>query len=97
MLRYECYQSPRLCRRPMTVQDYVLDATKGVEYALKEIGGEGVDATLVATDAIPAYEYGLHITKNHGTFVVIGQYVYFFSCLQHGNSHAIILGRLTPL
>jgi hypothetical protein len=58
---------------PMIVQDYALDATKGIEYALKEIGGEGVDATLMATDAIPAHEYGLHITKKHGTFVVIGQ------------------------
>jgi hypothetical protein len=57
----------------MAMQDYALDATKEVEYALKEIGGEGVDATLLATDAIPAYEYGLHITRNHGTFVVIGQ------------------------
>lgn len=54
-------------------QDYAIDATKGVEYALKQIGGEGVDATLMATDALPAYEYGLRLTRKHGTFIVIGQ------------------------
>jgi len=53
--------------------DYAIDATKGIEFALKEIGGEGVDATLMATDSIPAHEYGLNLTRKHGTFVVIGQ------------------------
>ncbi|GJJ14585.1 hypothetical protein Clacol_008851 [Clathrus columnatus] len=53
--------------------DYTIDAMKGVEWALQEIGGEGVDATLMATDAIPAYSYGLQLTKKHGTFVVMGQ------------------------
>lgn len=53
--------------------DYAIDATKGVEYALQEINDEGVDATIMATDAIPAYSYGLQLTKKHGTFVVVGQ------------------------
>ncbi|KAF8577532.1 GroES-like protein [Ramaria rubella] len=53
--------------------DYAIDAMKGVDFALQEIGGEGVDATLMATDAIPAHEYGLMLTRKHGTFVVIGQ------------------------
>lgn len=44
-----------------------------MDFALQQIGGEGVDATLMATDAIPAYSYGLQLTKQHGTFVVIGQ------------------------
>lgn len=57
----------------IAAQDYAIDATKGVEYALKQIGGEGVDATLMATDALPAYEYGLRLTRKHGTFIVIGQ------------------------
>jgi len=57
-------------------QDFAIDAMKGVEYALKEIGGEGVDATLMATDALPAYEYGLQLTKKHGTLIVIGLYVF---------------------
>ena len=57
----------------VSVQDCVIDATKGVEYALNEIGGNGADATLMATDAIPAHEYGLQLTRKHGTFVVIGQ------------------------
>ncbi|KIJ48255.1 hypothetical protein M422DRAFT_162844, partial [Sphaerobolus stellatus SS14] len=52
--------------------DFALDATKGVEYALKTIGGD-VDPTLMATDSIPAHEYGLKLTKKHGTFVIIGQ------------------------
>jgi len=53
--------------------DFVIDSTKGVDFAKKEIGGEGADATLMATDAIPAHEYGLQLTRKHGTFVVIGQ------------------------
>jgi len=52
--------------------DYIIDATKGIEYALKEVGGQGADATLMATGYIPAYEYGLQLTRKHGTFVVIG-------------------------
>lgn len=27
----------------------------------------------MATDVIPAYEFGLTITKNHGRFMVVGQ------------------------
>jgi len=53
--------------------DIAIDSTKGVDFAKKEIGGEGVDATLMATDAIPAHEYGLQLTRKHGKFVVIGQ------------------------
>ncbi|KAF8589806.1 GroES-like protein [Ramaria rubella] len=53
--------------------DFALDATKGVEFALKKIGEGGVDATIMATDAISAHEYGLMLTKKHGIFVVIGQ------------------------
>ncbi|KIJ23322.1 hypothetical protein M422DRAFT_39670 [Sphaerobolus stellatus SS14] len=52
--------------------DFALDATKGVDYALKTISGD-VDATLMATDSLAAHEYGLQLTKKHGTFVIIGQ------------------------
>ncbi|KIJ35816.1 hypothetical protein M422DRAFT_61229 [Sphaerobolus stellatus SS14] len=76
-LRVVCVDSRQapldLVRGLKYAPDFAIDATKGVEYALKEIGSEGADATLMATDAIPAYEYGLQLTRKHGTFVVIGQ------------------------
>lgn len=33
----------------------------------------GVDATVVATDALPAFDFATAITKKHGTMVVLGQ------------------------
>ncbi|TKY85876.1 hypothetical protein EX895_005417 [Sporisorium graminicola] len=38
-----------------------------------ELGGKRADATILCTDVIPAYEFGLAITKNHGLFLVVGQ------------------------
>lgn len=64
--------SPLFFRIPAyKLQDYAIDATKGVEYALSEIGG-GVDAVITATDVLEANEYGLRLLRKHGTFVVIG-------------------------
>ncbi|KAJ1026712.1 hypothetical protein NDA16_002310 [Ustilago loliicola] len=39
----------------------------------EELDGNRADATIMATDVIPAYEFGLAITKNHGLFMVVGQ------------------------
>ncbi|SNX84491.1 related to Zn-dependent alcohol dehydrogenases [Melanopsichium pennsylvanicum] len=39
----------------------------------EQLGGERADAVIMATDVIPAYEFGLAITKNHGLFMVVGQ------------------------
>ncbi|KAF8587918.1 GroES-like protein [Ramaria rubella] len=52
--------------------DYVIDATKGIDNAIKELGGEGVDASIIAADANAAFEFGLDLTRKHGTFVAIG-------------------------
>ncbi len=38
-----------------------------------QLGGQRADATIMATDVIPAYEFGLAVTKNHGLFMVVGQ------------------------
>lgn len=51
--------------------DFAIDATKGVEYALSEIGGS-VDAVITATHSLAANEYGLKLVRKHGTFVAIG-------------------------
>ncbi|KAF8519021.1 chaperonin 10-like protein [Hysterangium stoloniferum] len=52
--------------------DFIIDATKGVEHAKKEMGGTGPDATIVATDADDAFNFGLALTRKHGTFVIVG-------------------------
>lgn len=59
------------CINHVSHQDFAIDATKGVDHAIAEIGGN-VDAVLMATDSIPAHEYGLQLVRKHGTFVVIG-------------------------
>lgn len=55
------------------LQDYAIDATKGIEYALAEFKGHDVDAVIMCTDSVPAYEYGLQMVRKHGTYVVVGQ------------------------
>ncbi|KZO91259.1 GroES-like protein [Calocera viscosa TUFC12733] len=52
--------------------DIVINSTEGYKAALEKIPWP-VDAVLVATDAIPAYEFGLEITRKHGIFVDVGQ------------------------
>lgn len=45
-----------------------------VEKLVKEqLDARRADATIMATDVIPAYEFGLAITRNHGLFMVVGQ------------------------
>lgn len=60
----------------LTLNSKQLDA----ELALKEItklkknnAWPGIDATIVATDNIPAFTYAADITRKHGTMVVVGQ------------------------
>lgn len=43
------------------------------ELVQSQLGGERADAVVMCTDVIPAYEFGLAITKNHGLFMVVGQ------------------------
>ena len=52
----------------------VIDAGKEDEVAkvVKAIGGEP-DATIVTTDAIPAFSLAINITKMHGQMQVVGQ------------------------
>lgn len=38
-----------------------------------QLQGQRADAVIMCTDVIPAYEFGLAITKNHGLFMVVGQ------------------------
>ncbi|KAF8519016.1 chaperonin 10-like protein [Hysterangium stoloniferum] len=52
--------------------DFTINATKGVEYALQEIGGEGVDASIVAADSNAAFDFGFGLTRKHGLLVAIG-------------------------
>ncbi|KAF8492092.1 chaperonin 10-like protein [Hysterangium stoloniferum] len=61
-----------LVRRLKHAPDFTIDATKGVEYALQEIGGEGVHASIIASDSNAAYDFGFGLTKNHGLLVAIG-------------------------
>ncbi|KIJ23323.1 hypothetical protein M422DRAFT_786205 [Sphaerobolus stellatus SS14] len=66
--------------------DFSIDASQGVDYAIKTIGGYA-HATLIATDSLAAHEYGLQITKKHGTLIVIGQ---AYEPIPIHNSHLII-------
>lgn len=43
------------------------------ELVSTQLGGHRADATIMCTDVLPAYEFGLAITKNHGLFMVVGQ------------------------
>ncbi|KAF8519018.1 chaperonin 10-like protein [Hysterangium stoloniferum] len=52
--------------------DFTIDATKGVEYALQEIGGEGVHASIIAADSNAAFDFGFGLTRKHGLLVAIG-------------------------
>jgi len=52
--------------------DFTIDGTKGVEYALREIGGEGVHASIIAADSNTAFDFGLALTKKHGLLIAIG-------------------------
>ena len=48
------------------------DAAVG-QLVKEQLDGNRVDATIMATDVISAYEFGLAITKNHGPFMMVGQ------------------------
>ena len=61
----------------LTIDSSKIDPTNAIQQidTLKSTAPNnypGVDATLVLTDAIPAYKYALAITKKHGTMVVVG-------------------------
>ncbi|KAF8519026.1 hypothetical protein BU17DRAFT_66185 [Hysterangium stoloniferum] len=45
---------------------------KGWSTQKKEMGGTGPDATIVATDAHDAFNFGLALTRKHGTLVIVG-------------------------
>ena len=50
------------------------DAVKKISAAIKDDSPyPGVDAAVVATDALPAFDFATAITKKHGTMVVLGQ------------------------
>lgn len=59
--------------------DVSILATQPVEEAVKKITcvvqGEypGVDATILSTDAPPAFDFAAAITRKHGTLVLVGQ------------------------
>ncbi|KAJ9479019.1 putative Alcohol dehydrogenase 2 (putative) [Pseudozyma hubeiensis] len=42
-------------------------------FVREKLAGQRADATIMCTDVIPAYEFGLGITNNHGLFMVVGQ------------------------
>ncbi|PWZ01812.1 GroES-like protein [Testicularia cyperi] len=44
-----------------------------IDRIIEELGGSPADATIVATDVLAAFEFGLAITKSHGLLVVVGQ------------------------
>ncbi|KAG8682459.1 hypothetical protein FRC09_016761 [Ceratobasidium sp. 395] len=57
--------------------DLTINPLDGVEPALRKIsntfdGAPGVGAAIVATDALPAYEFATRIMAKHGTLVVVG-------------------------
>ncbi|KZO91263.1 GroES-like protein [Calocera viscosa TUFC12733] len=47
-------------------------STTPVSAALAQLPFQ-VDASIIATDALPAYDYALNLTRRHGTVVVVGQ------------------------
>ncbi|KAJ6781980.1 hypothetical protein PWT90_01266 [Aphanocladium album] len=59
--------------------DVTVLATEPVEDAVRKITGvvkgsyPGVDATILATDAPPAFDFAATITQKHGTLVLFGQ------------------------
>lgn len=57
--------------------DLVLDAKNGHEDATARIRsafeGRDLDAAIVCTDALPAFEFSTNILKKHGKLVVVGQ------------------------
>jgi D-arabinose 1-dehydrogenase-like Zn-dependent alcohol dehydrogenase len=60
--------------------DLLIDSTKGKEAALREIDElkknnefSGLDAVVIATGAIPAFEFGADLLRKHGTLIVVGQ------------------------
>lgn len=59
--------------------DLVIDAKKPSSDAVRAIkdkfgeGVTGVDAAIIATDAIPSYQFGTDILRKHGTLIVVGQ------------------------
>jgi D-arabinose 1-dehydrogenase-like Zn-dependent alcohol dehydrogenase len=57
--------------------DLTINPLDGVESALRRIAGSfggatGVGATIVATDALPAFAFATRILAKHGTMVVVG-------------------------
>jgi alcohol dehydrogenase, propanol-preferring len=60
--------------------DLLIDSTKGKDAALREIDElkknnefSGLDAVVIATGAIPAFEFGADLLRKHGTLIVVGQ------------------------
>jgi len=63
--------------RPKLRPDLVLDAKNGHEDATARIqssfDSRAIDAAIVCTDALPAFEFSTNILKKHGKLVVVGQ------------------------
>jgi D-arabinose 1-dehydrogenase-like Zn-dependent alcohol dehydrogenase len=63
--------------RPKFKPDIILDAKNGHENAaariLSAFDGQEIDAAIVCTDALPAFEFSTNILKKHGKLVVVGQ------------------------
>jgi len=52
--------------------DVCINSASGIDAARKQLPWP-VDASIIATDAIPAYEFAMDLTRTHGTVVVVGQ------------------------
>jgi D-arabinose 1-dehydrogenase-like Zn-dependent alcohol dehydrogenase len=60
--------------------DLLIDSSHGVQAALEQINKlsknndfSGLDAVIIATGAIEAFDFGADLLRKHGTLVVVGQ------------------------
>ena len=60
--------------------DLLVDSSHGIQEAIKEINKlpknnefSGLDAVVIATGAIDAFDFGADLLRKHGTLVVVGQ------------------------
>lgn len=70
-----------LCRKLRYAPDHAFNAKdisdpsdgEQIQRVIDAIGGSAPDATIVATDVIPAFTLGVWLTKKHGQLQVVGQ------------------------
>jgi D-arabinose 1-dehydrogenase-like Zn-dependent alcohol dehydrogenase len=60
--------------------DVLVDSSHGVQPAIKEINKlpknndfSGLDAVIIATGALEAFDFGADLLRKHGTLIVVGQ------------------------